>query len=175
MPEFVLEGRDLAALELDAFTLGYVEALFFTETSPAFSSSEWFTDERRQATEDGQADGELPGDTGFTDLHPDALARIVADCERFQRQHADLLEAAYALEPGSDEFRYAREPLDAQRAGQLFWYARNGHGVSWTDNGHAECLEKLQAACGWRTDFPEVHVWFGDHVTYGDEPLVHVE
>lgn len=192
MPEFILDSAgtvhdvrapsieavkrvDVDFCDLDAFTQGYIEALFFTESSPAYDSEEWFSDECKAAQEEGRADGNIPGDTGFSDLAPDSLARIIADCAAFQADNAELLELAYALEPGSPEFMYARDPIDPQRAGQLFWYARNGHGIGWDDNGNAECLAALQAACGWRTKFGEVHVWFGDHVEHGDAPLVHVQ
>jgi hypothetical protein len=76
MPEFVMEGRDLAARMESDFVLGFIEALFWVETSPAFDSEEWFSDECRAAREAGTADGELPGDVGYTDLHPDSLAAI---------------------------------------------------------------------------------------------------
>jgi len=77
---------------LDAFTQGYIEALFFTSTGD---------------------DGE-PLEQGFSDLAPETLSRIISDCERqldkrraintpengaaywtmrqnLRREHADLL------------------------------------------------------------------------------------
>lgn len=91
MPEFILDtGSSEAARDfrhLDAFTQGYVEALFFTDAS----------------TSD---DGELEHAT-FADLAPSTLEQIKTDCARFQAEHGALLDAAY------DEFDY--EPDQAGR------------------------------------------------------------
>lgn len=65
--------QGLAFGDLDAFTQGYIEALFFTETESA-----------------------LHGECGFSDLAPDSLASIIDDCEAFQRETAALLAEAYA-------------------------------------------------------------------------------
>lgn len=177
MPEFTFDQGGTVEpghtwRTLDSFVQGYISALLFTESSPAFDSESWFTDERRAATEGGQADGELPGDVGFADFHPDALAAIIADCEKFQADNAALLESAYELEPGGPDLPYAREPLDDERAGMLFWYARNGHGVGWTDNGNAQCLADLQDASA---AFGESYPFFGDHTEHGDSPFIHIQ
>jgi len=79
MPEFILSGGPgIEAVEafnhLDAFTRGYIEALFFTETSdPA---------------------DELAGMT-VSDIHPDTLEAIKRDCVRFQVENCDCLALAY--------------------------------------------------------------------------------
>jgi hypothetical protein len=159
MPEFVMEGRDLAARMESDFALGFIEALFWVETSPAFDSEEWFSDECRAAREAGTADGELPGDVGYTDLHPDSLAAIRADCEAWQAEHADLLESAYAT--GYTE----------NQAGIDYYLTRNGHGAGFWDRGLGDLGDRLSDACRGS----EVHAWFGDHVTYGDAPFVHVD
>lgn len=93
--------------DLDAFTQGYVEALFFTESG-------------------GEADGKEIGDAGFADLDPDALAKILADCAKFQdsRAWADTLEG----HQGADE----------EHAGRDFWYTRNGHGCGFWDGDWPE-------------------------------------
>lgn len=150
MPEFVMEGRDHAARELDSFTLGYIEALFFTETSPAFDSEDWHSSECREAQEEGTVDGSIPGDCGFCDLAPDTLERIKTDCAKFQEVNRETLESAYAT--GYDE----------SQAGRDFWYTRNGHGVGFWDRDLGDIGDTLDAACGWRTEFPEVDVYFGD-------------
>ena len=193
MPEFVMEGRDHAARAESDFVLGFIEAMFFTECSPAFDSSEWFTDERRAATEEGTADGELPGDVGYTDLHPDSLAAIRADCESWQAENAALLALAYAT--GYDE----------TQAGHDYWFTRNGHGIGFWDRDKL-AVDVWSEESGFVDDWPgplaysltygaphstlagtlgdmltdacryrEVHVFFGDHVTHGDAPFVHVD
>lgn len=160
MPEFVMEGRDHAARAESEFVFGFIEAMFFTETSPAFESSEWFTDERRAASEAGQADGELPGDVGYTDLHPDALEAIRRDCDTFWILNRDTLESA--CEFGG---------YDMAQAGRDYWFTRNGHGVGYWDRDLGDAGDMLSDAA---RDAGEVHVWFGDHVVHGDAPFVHV-
>jgi hypothetical protein len=165
MPEFhiVVDGpvNGVGYFNLDAFTRGYIEALFFTETSPAFTSDEWESDECQEAQREGQADGNLPGDVGFSDLEPDTLAKIIADCEAFQRVHADLLSAAY--EHGG---------YDDERAGNDFWYTRNGHGTGFWDRGLGDIGDKLGDVCGWSSrgmahPFPEVNeVFYQDGKVY---------
>ncbi|WP_027533830.1 hypothetical protein [Bradyrhizobium sp. WSM3983] len=166
MPEFVLDqGSPEAARAfqgLDAFTQGYIECLFFTD-------EERLCEEGKRdmpavvinrATMESRFEG---GDSfGFADLAPVALASIVADCQRFQAVNRALLDQAAELVPGSTELRYAREALDDRRLGQLFWYARNGHGVAFTDDGNAACLKALQEACGWRTPFQQTDSYVGD-------------
>lgn len=201
MPQFILEGRDNAARAESAFVLGFIEAMFFTEGSPAFHAHEWFSDECKEAQEEGQADGTLPGDVGYDDLHPDSLALIQADCEEWQAANAELLKLAYAR--GYDE----------TQAGRDYWFTRNGHGVGFTDRAELECddseYERLtalimhHAAKGdepddskWQAAFDErarltceslgdklskaagrseVNPFFGGHSTHGDAPFVHVD
>lgn len=191
MPQFVMEGRDHAARAESPFVMGFIEALFFTENSPAYDSAAWFSDECEAAREAGQADGRIPGDVGYSDLHPDSLAAIRADCEAWQTANAALLALAYAR-PGYDE----------AQAGRDYWFTRNGHGVGFWDRkelgpqgeeweelrrpldtwspADSALHEKLKSesigslltqAC----QYQEAHVFFGDHVTHGDSPFVHVD
>jgi hypothetical protein len=147
MPEFILDTSGKAykpvsetSLEavywtdLDAFTQGYIEALFFTESSPAFDSDEWHSAKCRKAQEDGQADGTLPGDVGFSDLAPEALAEIIEDCRAFQEAFAADLAEAYAHE----EVSYSEE-----RAGHDYWLTRNGHGAGFWDRGLGAVGDRL--------------------------------
>ena len=159
MPEFVMEGRDHAARMESGFVLGFIEALFWTETSPAWDSSGWLSDECRAAQEAGTADGSLPGDIGYCDLHPDSLAAIRADCEAWQAENADTLEAAYAT--GYSE----------TQAGIDYFLTRNGHGAGFWDRGLGDIGDKLSDACRYR----ETYAFFGNHVTHGDAPFVHVD
>ena len=163
MPEFILEGRDRAARAESEFVLGFIEAMFFTECSPAYMSDEWLSDECKEAQEQGQADGTLPGDVGYTDLHADSLAKIRAFCEAFQRDNAALLAQAYE-----------RPDYDETQAGRDLWFTSQGHGVGFWDRGQldAEGLgDKLSDAARYN----DASVWFAGHVTYGDAPFVHVE
>jgi len=192
MPEFTLQSTgtvhdvrapsiealkrvDVDFCDLDAFTQGYVEALFFTSECPQVDTEESMSAEHQADMFEGRTSGSIPGDVGFSDLAPDSLARIIADCAAFQSDNAELLELAYSRD------------YSAEQAGRDFWFTRNGHGVGfwnrdaldapWDEKAKVKISlgARLSAACGWRTKFGEVNVWFGDHVEHGDAPLVHVQ
>ena len=161
MPEFVMEYRDHAARAESDFVLGFIEALFFTESDGMFCAADWFTDEAQEAREQGQC-SQLPSDVGYTDLHPDSLSAIRADCEAWQAANAALLAQAYS------------RGYDAAQAGRDYWFTRNGHGVGFWDREELEqggLGAALSAACRYN----EVHAWFGDHVEHGDAPFVYVD
>lgn len=167
MPEFILDhgtpDTARAFKALDGFTQGYIEAMFFTDCE----HGTFRPDPNESAADIGRLwDPEkhscLPGDVTVADIAPETLARIIADCAAFQQANADLLAEASELVPGSEGLRYGRNVLDGRRLGQLFWYARNGHGISFTDDGNASCLQSLQDACGWQTSFGTVDSYLGD-------------
>lgn len=166
MPQFIMEGiLNPEFQSLPEFVQGYIEALFFTETAPGIDIAEFETPEYQKEMGEGRTDGCLPSEAGFQDLSADALSQILADCAKFQKEAAALLESAYRLQPGSDGFRYARNPINPKRAGNLFWYARNGHGVTWMDDGDSECLRGLQDLC---RPFGEVNpYWHAGKVELG--------
>jgi hypothetical protein len=149
MAEFQLDGKHLPEFRaLDAFTQGYIVALFFTEHAPGTTTEEW------QATEE-HAEGSIPDDVGFADLAPEALERIKSDCERFQAEAAGLLLEAY--ESGGERLAYTQE-----RAGHDFWLTRNGHGAGfwsrdWEHN--SDVGDRLTARC---KVFSNVDVYLGD-------------
>jgi len=140
--------------DLDSFTQGYIEALFFTETEPGTTRETW----------DPEVHAALPGDVAFADLAPQALATIIADCARWQA-------ASYALIEACAEFSENLRPDNDDvwtRAGRDYWFTRNGHGVGfWEDDrwpapqGHA--LDAASKAAG------SMDVYLGDdgkvHVT----------
>lgn len=136
MPQFVLNTPPRSAskrphpfyTELNNFAQGYVEAMFFTNGDTG--------DDREN----------LLNEWGVECLTREAIKSIKADCERFEIENLELLREACALEPGVHGLEYAAEGLDAARCGNLFWYARQGHGVGWDDGGSAPCLERLQEA-----------------------------
>ncbi len=139
MPEFILDtaGRVdqpglLRALiwgDLDAFTQGYVEALFFTcQENLEIDRLENHGDDRT---------------SGFSDLAPEALARIIADCTAFRAAPAwvALLDALGNEELGDLEADLAAkggDPVPDTQAGRDFWYTRNGHGCGFWDGDWPE-------------------------------------
>jgi hypothetical protein len=142
MPEFhiTVDGPvgDVGYFNLDAFTRGYIEALFFTETNDLYDSEDWNTPEAQDDIAEGRCSGSIPSDCGFSDLDSDTLATIIFECAGFQRVHAELLAAAYEVEGYDDE-----------AAGRDFWYTRNGHGCGFWDRGLGDIGDKLSERCGW--------------------------
>ena len=130
MPQFTLTTprKPHPFYDLDDFAKGYVEAMFFTNGDT------------------GDNDESLLNDLGVIRLTRESVATIKRDCDEFQRVNADDLALGYALSPGDEGFHYARDELTPERAGNLFWYARQGHGIGWDDDGSADCLKCLQAA-----------------------------
>ena len=81
---------------------------------------------------------------------PEAVTAAAADCARFQSENAAPLALAY----GGDDY-------DAYQAGRDFWFARNGHGVGFTDRDALPdaLAEALQ---GNARGYPERNVYAGD-------------
>lgn len=148
-------GVSLSLTDLDAFTQGYVEALFFTEEERLCEESgrEMPAVEFNMSTMESRFVG---GDSpGFADLAPDTLAAIIDDCAAFQTANAvDLAQA------------YAETNYDAEQAGRDFWFTRNGHGVGYWDRSELDWFaasdnskklqDTLSAAC--RDDGVDVYV-----------------
>ena len=115
--------------DLDEFAQGYVVAMFFTNGD--------IGDETRP---------DRLNEMGVSRLTRDAVETIEGNCIRFQGDNAAALRAAKALIPGGEGLEHGKEALDDRRLGQLFWHARQGHGVAFTDDGYADCLSDLQEA-----------------------------
>lgn len=143
MPEFILDRGDPADSwydSLDAFTQGFVEAAFFTDTG---SDNE----------EEGLGEGSC-----VSEIALESRAWIVQHCAAWQSlpDVAALLDQAYSL-PG----------YDATMAGRDFWFTSNGHGVGFWDRRELQAGglgDKLSALCGWRAKnrFGEVGMYRGD-------------
>ena len=127
MPEFILDhGSPKASMlsaELDSFTQGYIEAMFFTSTGTGDDSEQ----DLEHAT--------------FAELAPESLTSIVDDCRAFQATNATLLDSVYGVQG-----KYERAPYDESRAGNDYWYTRNGHGTGFWDRGLGELGEALATA-----------------------------
>lgn len=129
--------------DLDLFTQGYIEAMFFTE-------------EREHVDgEDMEESGSIPHNSCFGMIAPEGLANIAAYCERFVRENTALLERAYVL--GEAQGCY-----DETRAGRDLWYTSQGHGAGFWDRGLGEVGQELTDKCGFGTAFPEQYVETGD-------------
>lgn len=134
MPEFILPGKYTPEFSrLSPFVKGYIEAMFFTDT--------------------GTGDDEEKGleDASFEDLAPKALKLIHEDCNAFLADCGHLLEEAYSECP---------TPYDAERAGNDFWYTRNGHGVGFWDRGLPKPLS--DNLCAVARGFGPLYLYRGD-------------
>lgn len=80
-----------------------------------------------------------------SDIDPDTREKMRKDCEAFMDANADDLAS-----------------LTSEQAGVDFWLTRNGHGAGFWDRGLEDVGDRLTAACGWRTEFPEVNLYIGD-------------
>ena len=99
--------------DVDYFTKGYVEAMFFTN--------------------DGEEDQELYGlDT--ENISEEAWQKIISDCESFQSHASRILQQAY------DD---TEDGYDDTQAGRDFWFTRNGHGVGFWDRGLGDIGDQL--------------------------------
>lgn len=122
MPEFILDHGSAEGLKqfdaLDAFTQGYIEAMFFTETGTG---------------DDAEDDLEH---ASFAELAPETLERIRRDCADFQEGNANHLGAFKEI---------TGRPID--HAGHDFWLTRNGHGAGFWDRGAGRIGDTLSSAC----------------------------
>ena len=146
MPEFVMEGRDHSARQESAFVHGFIEVMFFTCVSPAYTSREWFRKATQKAIEEGTSDGTLPSDCGYTDIAADDLQRIRDFCQKWQNEHKALIEEALEASPDYDETQLGRD----------FFYTHVGHGVGFHDRDELddEYKDKLSDAAGYGEIYP---------------------
>ena len=164
MPQFIMEGaRDCAESESD-FVMGFIEVLFFTNSSH-YPAEGFFKKKVQKEIASGQADGCLPSDVGYSDIHPDSLKKIREFCQEWQEKNRELLEMAYQLD------------YDEMQAGRDFHFTHCGHGVGFWDRDELKddefpnLADDLSEAAG----NGEVNPFFGGHVKYGNAPFVHVE
>jgi len=152
MPKYTLPEMDAPAFQdLPAFVQGYIQAMFFTNQS-CIPMVDFHTEESQRLIREGQADGCLPQDAGFLDLHPDALAEIVRDCVEFQKAAAVPLSYVLAIHAGAPLY-------SEEQAGIDFWYTRNHHGVGYWDRGLGALGDQLTEIAH---KAGEVDPWFSE-------------
>lgn len=135
MPEYIMKDKENPAFEsLDEFTQGYIEALFFTEEERLAEENESLESRSvmLRKTANGIESEFIGGNIGFDLLAPEALAKIISDCARFQVR---------AFAPLASSCRI--NGYDSTLAGHDFWFTRNGHGVGFWDRGLGSLGEAL--------------------------------
>lgn len=123
----------LKAILVDEFTRGYIACALWS------------------SNDESTPQGGEPMDSNYsiTDIAPETLAQMCADCADFQSTHGALLAQAY------------EHPYEAQRAGHDFWLTRNGHGAGFWDRDEIprELGALLTAAS---KQYKDVDLYIGD-------------
>lgn len=138
---------------LDEFTAAYIRTSLWSSIGPRFGTcpccgrkaildrfpEEEFTEEAMCSAEGcgvREISNDDPLDANYSpdDLAPAALARIIADCAKFQADNAATLAAA--IETG--EVKYGPDFGPMGRAGHDFWLTRCGHGAGFWDGDWPE-------------------------------------
>lgn len=106
---------------LDTFTRAYIECALWSSIDD---------------------DGE-PLDTNYSlrDIDADTLAKMIRDCEAFQRENWDAIDT------------------DLESAGHDFWLTRNGHGAGFWDGDWSEHGDELTERA---KEYREYHLYVGD-------------
>ena len=113
---------------LDTFTRSYITTAFWSSNDES----------------DESGGDPLENNYDWTDLAPEALDKMIADCKAFEERNEDLLDQANC----------------DSHAGHDFWLTRNHHGAGFWDGDYEEALgEKLTAAAH---EFGECDLYVGD-------------
>lgn len=123
--------------QLDEFTLAYIECALWA------------------STDESTPQGGEPLDANYTidDIAPEAMDKMIADCQRFQADNA----ADIAAGPNYPDYTVS------ERAGHDFWLTRNHHGAGFWDGDWPEEPEEVgkrltkAAQC-----YGEVYLYIGD-------------
>jgi hypothetical protein len=85
------------------------------------------------------------GDTGtIYTLGDNVYAICKGLCEEFMTANAEAIEQALDLVPGEDGLQYSRgRYVTHERIGSTFYMLYVGHGISFTDDGDAPCLQAM--------------------------------
>lgn len=114
-------------MKLDSFTQGYIDCALWSST--------------------GDNDEPLDENHSIADFAPETLAKIIADCERFQSENEI---------PEYNNSRYS----DAELAGHDFWLTRNRHGAGFWDGDIEEAVGKRLTEAAHQ--FGEINLYVGD-------------
>jgi hypothetical protein len=112
--------------DLDAFTQQYIKTALWSSTDDS----------------DDQEGSPLDENFSVEDFAPDALKRMISDCEKFQKAHWGEISGRLGL------------------AGHDFWLTRNGHGAGFWDGDWPEPLGDILTAASEK--FGEQNIYVGD-------------
>jgi hypothetical protein len=131
---------------LDTFTNAYIEAAL------------WSTND------ESTPDGGVPFDNNYSvqDIAPETLARMVADCDAFQKAHSEHFGAEGAHATAGDGWA---------QAGHDFWLTREGHGAGFWDGDWKEPGASIM--CEAAKAFGEFPLYLSDPDEDGDRTICH--
>lgn len=109
---------------MDKFTRAYIEAALWSSTD-----------------DEGEP---LDSNYNESDIAPETLREMQADCKDFQEDFGELLYSAH---------------LTSEQEGHNFWLTRNGHGTGFWDRGLGAIGDALTAAAG---EYGEYNLYVGD-------------
>ncbi len=151
MPKFILDTAgavqtpEIRWADLDTFTQGYIVAAFFTASDENGNGLRLIEYVGRYRSDD------VYRDAAFSDLAPETLATMIADCAKF-REGSAWLRAVNAA-------KYYEFPGETE-AGRDFWFTRNGHGCGFWDGDWPEPY--ATALTDAAKAFPERDLYVGD-------------
>lgn len=161
--------------DCDAFTRAYIRTALWSSTAPKFGECpccgrpaildrfpEKEFEEEPMCDAPGCGVREIPNldpmDANYseTDLAPETLEKIIADCAKFQSEYGDTIRAAIA----TGEVACGPDFDEWGRAGHDFWLTRNNHGAGFWDGDWPEPFsdELTKAAKA----FGECNLYVGD-------------
>lgn len=153
--------------KLDTFTQAYIEAALWASTLDPFGECpqcgkldqvlcRWNDSRECVCAEcsDTQPDYEPPADDNYTpaDIALEALTKMTADCERFQRENAGDITSENLVYRSSYDIN--------ERAGHDFWLTRSHHGAGfWNGDWREPAATKLTTAAH---AYGECELYVGD-------------
>lgn len=117
--------------DVDPFTQAYIECALWSSMDNS----------------NDQGGEPLDKNYNWTHLADETLAKMMADCERFQRENSKDLCVS--------------QSCNAREGGHCFWLSRNGHGSGFFDSEHFsnDTRDKLQESA---RKFGECNLYVGD-------------
>ncbi len=90
-------------------------------------------------------DNDDPLDSNYSidDIEPDSMEKIIEECEAFQNDNLELLQAY------CEAYQHP-EYTSMSLAGHDYWLTRNGHGAGFWDRGIGEVGDLLTKACQYQ-------------------------
>lgn len=107
---------------LDSFTRAYIQAALWSSTT--------------------DNDTPLDRDYSASDIAPETLAVMIAECAAFQAANAEIITDDSLTHPHTPSREHEGEYTSDERAGHDFWLTRNHHGCGFWDGDWVKPFDK---------------------------------